>query len=91
MNAADFQLIDDEKSDDSIMNGDFVKTYHQSGANVDTENSNIKFYFGENHNFFPVGNGFLEFDIKVRKNDNSNFTIVAPGEDVIRLTENGFA
>ena len=66
MSAEGFQLIDNEKIDDSIIKRDFIKIYHQSGANVDAENSQIKFYFGENHNFIQVGNGYLEFDIRVR-------------------------
>ena len=91
MSANDFQLIDDEKLDDSIIKRDFIKIYHQSGANVDAENSQIKFYFGENHNFFQVGNGYLEFDIRVRRDDGNAFTIVAPGNDIIRLVNNAFA
>ena len=39
MSAEDFQLIDDEKIDDSIIKRDFIKIYHQSGANVDAESS----------------------------------------------------
>ena len=66
MGALDFQLIDDEKIDDSIKKRDFIKTYQQSGADVNIENSNIKFYCGENHNFIQIGNGYLEFDIKIR-------------------------
>ena len=67
MSAEDFQLKKIEKTDDSITKRDFMKIYHQSGANVDAENSQIKFYFDENHNFIEVGNGYLEFDIRVRK------------------------
>ena len=91
MSANDFQLIDDEKIDDSIIKRDFIKIYHQSGANVDAENSQIKFYFGENHNFIQVGNGYLEFDTRIRKDDGNAFTIVAPGNDIIRLVNNAFA
>ena len=91
MSAEDFQLIDNEKIDDSIIKRDFIKIYHQSGANVDAENSQIKFYFGENHNFIQVGNGYLEFDIRVRRADGNAFTIVAPGNDIIRLVNNAFA
>ena len=87
MSANDFQLIDDEKIDDSIIKRDFIKIYHQSGANVDAENSQIKFYFGENQ----VGNGYLEFDIRIRRDDGNPFTIVAPGNDIIRLVNNAFA
>ena len=63
MSAENFQLIDDEKIDDSIIKRDFIKNYHQSRANVDAENSQIKFYFSENHNFIQVGKGYLEFDM----------------------------
>ena len=91
MSAEDFQLIDNEKIDDSIIKRDFIKIYHQSGANVDAENSQIKFHFGENHNFIQVGNGYLEFDIRIRRDDGNAFTIVAPGNDIIRLVNNAFA
>ena len=59
MSAEDGQLIDNEKIDDSVIKRDFIKIYHQSGANVNAENSQIEFYFGENHNFIQVGNGYL--------------------------------
>ena len=92
MSAEDFQLIDDSKIDDSIIKRDFIKIYHQSGANVDAENSQIKFYFGENHNFIQVGNGYLEFDVRVRRADGNAFAIgLAPGGDFIRLVNNAFA
>ena len=44
MSAEDFQLIDNEKVDDSIIKRVFIKIYHQSGANVDAENSQILFW-----------------------------------------------
>ena len=91
MSAEDFQLIDDEKNDDSIIKRVFLKIYHQSGANVDAENSKIKFYFGENHNFIQVGNGYLELDKRIRRDDGNRFTIVAPGNDNIRLVNDAFA
>ena len=91
MSAEDFQLIDDEKIDDSIIKRDFMKIYHQSGANVDAENSQIETYLGENHNFIQVGNGYLEYDMRIRRDDGNAFTIVAPGNDIIRLVNNAFA
>ena len=90
MSAEDFQQIDIEKIDDSIIKRDFIKIYHQSGANVDVENSQIKFYFGENHNFIQIGNGYLEFDIRITRNDGNPFT-VDPRLDTIRLVNNAFA
>ena len=47
MSVEDFQLIDDSKIDDSIKKRDFIKKYHQHGAEVNNEYQNIKFYFGE--------------------------------------------
>ena len=45
MTAEDFQLKDDSKIDDTIIKIDFIKIYHQHGAEVNTENQNIKFFF----------------------------------------------
>ena len=87
MSAEDFQLIDDLKIDDSIMKTDFIKMYHQHGAEVNNENQNIKFYFGENLNYIQIGNAYLEIDILVRKVDATNFT----NADEIRLVNNGLA
>ena len=91
MSAEVFQLIDNGKIDDSILKRDFIKVYHQLGANVDAEKCQIKFYFGENHNFIQVGCGYLEFDVRVRKADGNPFTTAAPGNDIIRLVNNAFA
>ena len=92
MSAEDFQLIDTEKVDDSIIKRDLIEIYHQSAANVDAENSQIKFYFGENHNFIQVGNSYLEFDIRVRRANGDPFNVgLAPAGDRIRLVNNAFA
>ena len=91
MSAEYFQLIDNEKIDDSIIKRDFIKIYHQSGANVDAQNSQIKFYFGENNNFIQVGS-YLEFDVRIRKANGDPFKIgLAPAGDTIRLVNNAFA
>ena len=44
MSAADFQLIYDSKIDDSNIKKDFIKIYHQHGAEVINENQNKKFF-----------------------------------------------
>ena len=43
--------------------------------------------FGENHDYLPMGNGYLDFDINFRKADNTNST----NADGIRLVNNVFA
>ena len=87
MSAEDFQLIDESKIDDSNIKRDFIKTYHQHGAEIDNEKQNIKFSFGENLNFIQIGNSYLEIDILVRKADRTNFN----NADEIRLAKNGLA
>ena len=48
MSAEGFQSTDDSRTDDSIIKRDLTKFYHQHGAEVNSENQNIKFYVGEN-------------------------------------------
>ena len=87
MSAEDFQLIDYLKIDDSIIKRDFIKIYHQHGAEVNNENQNIKFFFGENLNYIQIGNNYLEIDIEVKKTDSTIFA----NADRIRLVNNGLA
>ena len=87
MSLEDFQLLDNEPFDNSIIKRDFTKIYHQQGAQLNQSDQNIEFIFGENNNYHQIGNGYLEFNITVRKNDTTNFHI----EDPIRLVNNGYA
>ena len=91
MSLEDFQLIDNEPIDNSIVERDHTKVYHQSGANLNDSNQNVEFIFGENNNYHQIGNAYLEFDITIRK-------VVAPpnnpiliNTDQIRLINNAFA
>ena len=76
-----------QKIDDSIIKRDFIKIYHQHGAEVNIENQNIKFYFGENFIYIQLVNACLEIDMLVRKADATNFTIA----DNIRLVNHALA
>ena len=42
MSLEDFQLINDSKFDDSNIKRDFMKIYHQLGAEVKNENQNFE-------------------------------------------------
>ena len=86
MSLEDFQLIDDIQIDDSIVKRDYTKVYHQSGANLNESNQNVEFIFGENNNYYQIGNSYLEFDITIR-NTAGNFTDAS----AIRLINNAFA
>ena len=87
MSLEDFQLLDNEPFDNSIVKRDFLKIYHQQGAQINQPDQNIEFIFGENNNYHQVGNAYLEFDITVRRGDNANFN----NNSAIRLTNNAFA
>ena len=83
----DFELIDNEPIDNSIVKRDFTKIYHRQGDQLNQSDQNIEFIFGENNNYHQIGNAYLEFNKTVRKNDDTNFHY----DDPVRLVKNGFA
>ena len=87
MSSDDFQLLDNEPFDNSIIERDFTKIHHQQGAQLNQSHQIYEFLFGENNNYHQIVNAYLEFDIIVRKNDTTNFH----REDPIRLVNNGYA
>ena len=87
MSLEDFQLLDNEPLDNSIIKRDFTKIYHRQGDQLNQSDQNNEFIFGENKNYHQIGNAFLEFNITVRKNDTTNFH----NDDPIRLVNNAFA
>ena len=87
MRLEDFQLLNNEPLDNSIIKRDFTKIYHRQGDQLNQSDQNIEFNFGENNNYHQIGNAYLEFKITVRKNDITNF----PNDDPICLVNNAFA
>ena len=87
MSLEDFQLLDNEPLDNSIIKRDFTKIYHRQGDQLNQSDQNIEFIFGENNNYHQIGNAYLEFNITVRKNDTTNFH----NDNPVRLVNNGFA
>ena len=87
MSSEDFQLLENEPFDNSIIKRDFTKIYHRQGDQLNQSDQNFEFFFGENNNYHHIGNAYLEFNITVRKNDDTNFY----HEDPVRLVNNGFA
>ena len=67
MSLEDFQLIDHEPIDNGIIKREYTKVYHQQGANLNDSNQNVEFIFGENNNYYQIGNAYLEFDISNKK------------------------
>ena len=50
MSLEDFQLLDNEPFDNSIIKRGFTKNYQQQGAQLNQPDQNIEFIFGENNN-----------------------------------------
>ena len=73
MSLEDFQLLDNEPFYISIKNRDFLKVYHQQGAQLNRSDQNFEFIFGEKNNYHYVGNAFLKFVKTVRKSDTTSF------------------
>ena len=88
MSLEDFQLLDNEPFDNSIIKRDFLKVYHQQGAQLNDADQNIEFIFGVNNNFHQIGNAYLEFDITVRV---QNAADVFVNNSPIKLTNNRFS
>ena len=87
MSWEDFQLLDNEPIDNSVIKREFTKLYHQQGDQLNQSDQSIEFIFGENNNYHQIGNAYLEFNITVRKND----TTKVHNNDAIRLVNNAFA
>ena len=87
MSLEDFQLLDNEPLDNSILKRDFTKIYHGQVDQLNQSDQNIEIIFGENNNYHQIGNAYLEFNITVRKNDDTNSHF----DDPVRLVNNGFA
>ena len=91
MSLEDFQLIDNEPIDGSIVKRDYTKVYHREGANLNDSNQNVEFIFGENNNFHQIGNAYLEFDITITKIAAPPNNPILIDTDQLRLINNAFA
>ena len=87
MRLDDFQLLDNEPFDNSIIKRDHLEVYHQQGAQLYQSDQNVVFIFGEINNYHRIGNAYFDFDITVRKNDGTNFHF----DDPVQRLNKGFA
>ena len=74
MSSEVFQITDNEPIDHSIVKRNFLKIYHQQGANLNDPDQNVEFIFGENNKNHQCRNSYLKFDITVRS-PAANFDI----------------
>ena len=56
MSLKNFQLLDNEPLDNSIMKKIFLEVCHQKGAQFNQPDQNIEFVFSENNNYHQIGN-----------------------------------
>ena len=87
MSLEDFQLLNHEPLDNSIIKRSFTKIYHRQGDQLNQSDQIIEINFGENNNYHQIGNAYLEVNITVRKNDDTSFH----HEDPVGLVNNGYA
>ena len=69
-----------------MVKSDFLKVYHQQGANLNDSDHQVEFSFGENNNYHQIGKFHLEYVITVQ-----NPTPAFDNNSRIRLTNNGLA
>ena len=84
MSSQNFQLLDNEPIDNSIIESNFTKIYHRQGDQLNQSDQNIEFLFGEINNYHQIDNAYLEFNITVRNNVDTNFHF----DDLVRLVKN---
>ena len=88
MSLEDFQLIDNETIDNSIITRDFLKIYHQQAA--DLSDQNIEFIFGENNNYHQIGNAYVQYEITIEKDVAVAADRVLVNGDAVRLVNHAF-
>ena len=55
----DFQILDNQAFDNSIIKRVFLKVYDQQRAQLNQSDQNIEFISGANNNYHQIGNGYL--------------------------------
>ena len=79
-------MLDNKPFVNSIIKRDYLKTYHQQGAQLNDPDQSVEFIFGENINYHRIGNSYLEFDLTVQ-DPTAGFNANAE----LRLIINAFA
>ena len=71
-----------------VIKKDFKKKYHQQSVNLKGCVLKSDIVFGENNNYYQIGNAYLLFEVNVL-NDGCPFEY--DNTDVIKLVNNAFA
>ena len=68
-----FEKIDNDTIDNSIVKRTFIKVYHQQRAILNNLDQNIEFISEQNNKYQQIGNAYPQYDITIRKLDDTNF------------------
>ena len=90
MRLEDFQLIDNEAIDSSILKRDVLNIYHQQAANINDFDQNIEFSFGENNNYHRIGSAYFHDKMTIEKFVAVAANRVLVAGDAIGLVNNAF-
>ena len=92
MSLESFKLLDDTTIDTSIIKLDFMKIYHQRGAQLVDSNQRTGFVSGENNNYHRISIAYLELDITLRKIGGDYITFFDGNiDEPLRLVKSAFA
>ena len=91
MSLEDFQLIDNETNDISIMKRDFLKICHHQATKLNDSDQKIEFIFGENNNYHQIDDAYLQNELTIEKDVAVAANRVLVDGDAIRLVNNDFA
>ena len=91
MRFEDFQLIDNEVTDSSILKRDFVKIHHQQAAKLTDSDQNTEFIFRENSIYHQIGNAYLQCELSTEKGVAVAANRVPVNGDARSLVKNAFA
>ena len=87
----DFQILDNETIDSSIIKRDFLKLYHQQAASSNVSVQNIEFMFCQNNNYHQIGNAYLHYELTIERDVAVAANRVLVNGHAIRLVNNAFA
>ena len=67
MRLEDFQLVDIDATDNSIIKRDFLNVYHQQAANLSDSDQGNEFILGESNNNHQIGNAYLQYEMTKKR------------------------
>ena len=71
MSIENFELLDIEPIDNSIIKRDFSKVHHQQGEFLNNPGRNVESMFGENNNYHQIGNAYLQYIMTICEVDGN--------------------